>query len=410
MSPGDTGQRPAAYTVGADSMGIPTQGSRYTQLLIHGTALISVMGVASILPVLPDMGKAFALSEAELGILVFSFTLPGIFLAPVGGILADRIGRKAVLLPCLLIFALGGLMASLADSLSSFVAWRVFQGCGAACLGVLYNTIIGDIFPDDAARLRVMGLAATTLSLGAALYPALGGVLGEWGWRWPLRLSLLALPLAAAGLLAPLPALPGRSPMAEYARQAKATICSRRSLAHFGITLCAFCILYGPMITYFPLYADTRFAASPATIGILFALSSLGTALASGFLGRLALRCPPRVLVMSGALCFALSMFAMLALAPHWLSLWLLTLPVLFYGLGQGLAYPTVMTSLSSLVRPEERGVLMAVNGMVLRLAQSLAPLLCGAAFAVQAFAGVYAFGLCLALCMLWLGSRLFRH
>lgn len=377
------------------------------QTLIYGTALISVMGVASILPVLPDMGKAFALSEAELGILVFSFTLPGIALAPVGGILADRIGRKAVLLPCLVIFALGGLMASFAHTLAELVAWRIFQGCGAACLGVLYNTIIGDLFPDDRHRLRVMGLAATALSLGAALYPALGGVLGEWGWRWPLRLSLLALPLAVAGLFTPLPFLRGSSHMGDYARQAKSVICHRHTLGHFAITLCAFCILYGPMITYFPLYADVRFAASPSTIGALFALSSLGTALASGFLGRLAQWCPRRLLVMGGALSFALSMLLMLAVAP-WLSLWMLTLPILFYGLGQGLAYPTVMTSLSSLARPEERGVLMAVNGMVLRLAQSLAPLLCGAAYAVQGFAGVYGTGLVLALIMLWLGARLF--
>lgn len=366
------------------------------------------MGVASILPVLPSMGKAFALSEAELGLLIFSFTLPGIFLAPVGGILADRLGRKAVLLPCLVIFALGGLMASFTESFAAFVAWRIFQGCGAACLGVLYNTIIGDIFPCDGQRLRVMGLAATALSLGAALYPALGGMLGEWGWRWPLRLSLLALPLAALGFFTAVPALHGTSPMKDYARQARAVICNKRSLGHFGITLCAFCILYGPMITYFPLYADLRYAASPSTIGALFALSSLGTALASGFLGRLAQWCPSRVLVTCGALSFALSMLGMWVLAPHWTSLWLLTLPVLFYGLGQGLSYPTVMTSLSSLARPEERGVLMAVNGMVLRLAQSLAPLLCGAAFALQGFAGVYALGFVLALTMLWLGRRLF--
>lgn len=378
------------------------------QILIYGTALISVMGVASILPVLPDMGKAFALSEAELGILVFSFTLPGIVLAPVGGILADRVGRKAVLLPCLILFAFGGLMASFAQSLTELIAWRILQGSGAACLGVLYNTIIGDLFPEDKQRLRIMGLAATALSLGAALYPALGGVLGEWGWRWPLRLSLLALPLAVMGFFAHLPFQRGHSPMRDYARQAKSVICHKHTLGHFAITLCAFCILYGPMITYFPLYADVRFAASPSTIGALFALSSLGTALASGFLGRLAQWCPRRFLVTGGALSFALSMFIMLALAPY-LSLWMLTLPIFFYGLGQGLAYPTVMTSLSSLARPEERGVLMAVNGMVLRLAQSLAPLLCGAAFALQGFAGVYATGLVLALLMLWLGARIFR-
>ncbi len=56
-------------------------------VLIYGTALISVMGVAGILPVLPAMGKAFGLPPSSLGLLVISFTLPGIVLAPVGGVL-----------------------------------------------------------------------------------------------------------------------------------------------------------------------------------------------------------------------------------------------------------------------------------------------------------------------------------
>ncbi|MDE7064869.1 MAG: MFS transporter, partial [Desulfovibrionaceae bacterium] len=87
-------------------------------VLIYGTALISVMGVAGILPVLPAMGKAFGLPPSSLGLLVISFTLPGIVLAPVGGVLADRLGRKAVLAPCLCLFALGGLAGALSDTLA----------------------------------------------------------------------------------------------------------------------------------------------------------------------------------------------------------------------------------------------------------------------------------------------------
>ena len=380
------------------------------RVLIYGTALISVMGVASVLPVLPQMGKSFALTESQLGVLVFSFTLPGIVLAPVGGILADRLGRKAVLLPCLVLFALGGLMASFSHSFEAFIGWRMVQGCGAACLGVLYNTIIGDLFSDDRARLRVMGYAATALSLGAALYPALGGLLGEWGWRWPVRLSLLALPVALVGLVTPLPRLTGQSPLQDYARLMRSIVCHRRSVAHFGLTLCAFCILYGPMITYFPLYADVRFAASPSSIGLLFALSSLGTAMASGLLGRLALWCPARWLVMGGAGCFGLSMLGMWLVAPQWNTMWLLTLPVLLYGLGQGLAYPTIMTSLSSLAPPQGRGAVMAINGTVLRLAQTLAPALCGLLFSLGSFGGVYALGVFFALVMLWLGATTFAR
>lgn len=380
-----------------------------SHIVIYGTALLSVMGVASILPVLPAMGRHFDLSPAELGVLIFSFTLPGIFLAPVGGILADRLGRKAVLIPCLLLFALGGLICVGAASLQTLLIGRVIQGCGAACLGVLYNTIIGDIFLEDHARLRVMGYGATALSLGAAVFPAVGGILGEAGWRWPFLLPLLAVPLAWVTWRTPLPAMGQRSAMLDYARQMRCIVMQKRTLEHFGITLCAFAILYGPMITYFPLYANLRFDASPLTIGMLFAVGSLGTALAAAFLGRLALVIPARQLVLGGSIFFTLSMLCMFLAGHMEHALWLCAFPVLFYGLGQGLAYPSVMTSLSALAPPEGRGVLMAVNGTILRMAQTLSPALCGLAFAALHFDGVYALGLGLGAAMLLLARHAFN-
>lgn len=378
-------------------------------ILIYGTALISVMGVASILPVLPTMGKVFGLPEASLGILVASFTLPGILLAPVGGILADRLGRKAVLVPCLCLFALGGLMAALSDSLTGLLFWRVVQGSGAACLGVLYNTVISDIYQNEKERLRIMGFAATILSLGAALYPALGGVLGEWGWRFPFLLALLALPLAGIALRTEIPPLDRRHGMMAYARHAAAIVRQPRTVGHFLITLCAFSVLYGPMITYFPLLADSRFNASPSRIGSIFALASAGTAVASCLLGRLSTLFSPRRLVLAGAVFFILSMVCM-PLAGCMGNVWFCVLPVLLYGMGQGLVYPVVINSLSTLASPEGRGIIMAANGTVLRLAQTVSPPLCGLLFVLGSFSGVYFLGAGMAALILILATRVFRR
>lgn len=378
-------------------------------VLIYGTALISVMGVASILPVLPAMGKAFGLSPSSLGLLVISFTLPGIVLAPVGGVLADRLGRKAVLVPCLCLFALGGLAAALSDSLVTLLFWRVVQGCGAACLGVLYNTIIADIYRSDRERLRIMGFAATALSLGAAVYPALGGLLGEWGWRFPLLLSLSALPLAGIVLRTVIPPLDRRHGMQAYARNAVEIVKHPCTLGHFLITLCAFGILYGPMITYFPLLADSRFEASPSRIGSIFAMASVGTAAASCLLGRLARRYSSRTMVVAGSAFFGLSMLLM-PLVGGGSNVWFCVLPVLLYGLGQGLVYPTVMSSLSTVAPPEGRGIIMAVNGTILRLAQTVSPPLCGVLFALGGFSGVYLLGTAIAATMLWTATRVFHR
>ncbi len=354
---------------------------------------MSVMGVASILPVLPAMARDLGIDAEHLGLLVYSFTLPGIVFAPIGGILADKWGRKAVLVPCLLLFALGGVGASLCTQAMPLLLWRMVQGCGAACLGVLYTTIVGDNYADDAERLVIMGRAATVLSLGAAIFPALGGILGEWGWRWALRISVLAVPVAFIAFITPLTRPTPMGSMGHYARRMKGIILQQRTLFHFGLTLCAFCILYGPLVTYFPLMSHVFYEASPTQIGLLFAISSVGTAVATLFLGALTRHFSERSTVRAGIAFFACAILLLFIWQKEY-AFWLLALPIACYGIGQGLTYPTVMSSLSSLAPPSGRGVLMAVNGTTLRLAQSVAPFLCGLLFGVGSFMAVFALGM----------------
>ena len=64
------------------------------------------MGVASIAPALPKMARVLDVSNEQIGLLITAFTLPGIFLTPVLGVFADRIGRKTILVPSLFIFGI----------------------------------------------------------------------------------------------------------------------------------------------------------------------------------------------------------------------------------------------------------------------------------------------------------------
>ncbi len=368
---------------------------------------MSVMGIAVTLPVLPAMAKALQLEPTMVGMLIYSFTLPGIIFAPICGILSDRWGRKAVLTPCLILFALGGLAASFADTIATLLFWRVLQGIGASSLGVLYTTIVGDCYTEDSQRLRIMSYAATVLSLGAAIFPALGGLLGEVSWQWTLRLSLLALPLAILTLFTPIAHHEKKGDMKKYAQDVKKYIVNYRALFHFGITFCAFYVLYGPFISYFPLLATTHYNASPMEIGFLFALSSLGTVAATLFLTPISQRFPLRLVACVGAGFFILSM-CLLVIWPLSFPYWALTLPVLCYGIGQGLLYPITMSSLCAVAPLSARGALMAVNGTVLRLSQSIAPFLSGFLFWYGAFSWVFFFGALMALCMFTLAFYTF--
>ena len=68
-------------------------------VLVLCVALMGVMGVSITLPILPKLGAVFHQDAAGVALLITCFTLPSAFMTPVAGVLADRFGRKAVLLP-----------------------------------------------------------------------------------------------------------------------------------------------------------------------------------------------------------------------------------------------------------------------------------------------------------------------
>ena len=76
-------------------------------VLVLCVALMGVMGVSITLPILPKLGAVFHQDAAGVALLITCFTLPSAFMTPVAGVLADRFGRKAVLLPGLLLFIFG---------------------------------------------------------------------------------------------------------------------------------------------------------------------------------------------------------------------------------------------------------------------------------------------------------------
>ena len=135
--------------------------------IIFLITLMAVLGVSSITPALPQIARALQVAKPSVGLLIMTFTLPGILLTPVLGILADRHGRKKVLVPALFLFAAAGSACFFADSFRLLLILRFIQGCGAASLGALNVTIIGDLF-SGRERAAAMGYNASVLRIATA--------------------------------------------------------------------------------------------------------------------------------------------------------------------------------------------------------------------------------------------------
>ncbi|NJB67656.1 MFS family permease [Desulfobaculum xiamenense] len=364
--------------------------------ILFGVTLMAVMGVSSIAPALPVMLDALSITPAQAWWLISAFTLPGVLFTPVFGVLADRFGRKRVLVPALACFGVFGGLCAMTTKLWVLLLLRFMQGVGASSLGALNATIISDMY-SGRERLQAMGYNASVLSIGTTIFPLLGGALAAFGWRCPFLLPLLALPLAVVvwrWLDAPEPRSNGA--FMEYMRSAARMAATPRVLALFLTTAATFIILYGVIIAYLPIHLARNFHADPTSIGIVIAASSFTSATVATQLGTLSRRFRSFSLLVVAFMLYAASAL-LLPLMP---DMWAVILPVLLFGVAQALNIPNVQAMLAGLAPMEQRGAFMALNGMVLRVGQTLGPLVMGGAYALWGLDGVFATGAGLAVCV----------
>ncbi|MDR9363931.1 MAG: MFS transporter [Balneolaceae bacterium] len=356
--------------------------------IIFGVTLTSVMGVSSIAPAFPSIGRSLDVSTNQIGLLITFFTLPGIIFTPIFGILADRFNRKVILVPSLFLFGIAGTACALADSFEQLLMFRVFQGIGSAALGVLNLTLIGDLYLGNE-RATVMGYNGSVLSIGTALYPAIGGALAIIGWSYPFYLSLLALPVGLFALFFLRQETEKNGlEIKFYLKEVKSALFSKTVMALFLCMFFTFIILYGGYITYFTILLDEKFAKSSFAIGAILSGSSLVTAITSAQLGRLTARFNEQTLIKAAAVLYTL-IFAMI---PFVDNLWFFAIPISLFGVAQGMNIPSIMNLLTGYAPKEFRAAFLSANWMVMRLGQAIGPYVLGLVYLYVSLEGTFYF------------------
>ncbi len=364
--------------------------------VLFAVTLMAVLGVASIGPALPLMRDELGIAVERVGLVVTCFTLPGVILTPFLGVLADRFGRKRVLVPSLVLFALAGSACALTRSLEGLLALRLLQGVGAASLGSLNVTLIGDLF-SGRQRTAAMGYNASVLSVGTAAYPTIGGALATAGWQWPFALPIVALAVALLVAVRLEEPATGRSErFGAYLGGVWREVRRPAVLVLYGASCGIFILLYGAYITFLPLMMADRFAASPVIIGSVMTTLSVFTGLTSSQLGRLARRFGERALIRGGFISFAAGLAA-IPFAPTPLAL---AVPAVLLGIAFGTTIPVVQALLAALAPDDRRAAFMALNGTVLRLGQTVGPLAMTGIYALGGYDAVYLAGAGMALAM----------
>ena len=222
--------------------------------VLAAVPFVMVLGNSMLIPVLPTLKARLGLTPVEMGLVITAFSLPAGATIPLAGALSDRVGRKAVMVPALVLYGVGGLLAGLAAWLMPGRFWpilaaRALQGVGAGGTYQLAMALAGDVF-QSRERVRALGLLEASNGLGKVVSPLLGALAALGAWFLPFFVyGMVALPTAAGVYLAVPEPSGGRTAqgMGAYLRQLGSVARRRGAMlaASYGAGLVALFALFG---------------------------------------------------------------------------------------------------------------------------------------------------------------------
>lgn len=349
--------------------------------LVFATTLTSIMGNSLLSPAIPDVLDEFDRPDSASGLLIAATSLPGIVVAPVIGLLADRFGRRRTLTPCLAVFGAAGVVAVLAPTFEIMLAARFVMGFGAAGLVNLAITLIGDRFTGER-RTYWIGKNSGVLTAGLAVFPLLAGfVTDAAGWRWALAPYGLGLATAAAAWTI-LPPDTGRTTVSVRAQLGGIGAMVRHPTigATFVGGALGFAAMFGVFLAVLPTHLENEFGLSAGWRGVVIGLPAVTSSIAAFNLTSIRRHVATGRLLVGMALLWIVA-FALIGLAG---AIAVLVVGALLYGLGEGSMFPTMQDVAISEAADDERASVMATWTGFARLGQTLGPLLTGLVLAAS--------------------------
>jgi MFS family permease len=342
--------------------------------MAQGIALMALvnmpsLALAALVPGLPQLFRQFS-SVPHFELLVpMIITVPSLCVALTSGfagMLADRFGRRKLLLVSLLAFALLGLAPLMFDSLVLIVASRVVVGLAEAAILTVGNALMGDYF-EGQQREKWLGYQNMLSPLIGSAILLSGGFLAGMHWRYPFLLYLSGFAVFVLAWFVCWEPHKGRaSTVSDNA--AEAAFPWRPTLFVCGVTVLFSMVFFVQAVQHGRIFGDMG-VASPERISILVTIASLGT-MAGGYLFK-------RLSNVSVAARLAVSMalYGICYVGVAWAPNVSVGLPLDLLGqVGGGLLLPALVAWALQHYRFEHRGRGMGLWGGSFFLGQFLSP------------------------------------
>jgi DHA2 family multidrug resistance protein len=394
---------------------------------IMSAAIIQIMDTTIANVALPHMQGSFSVTQDYISWVLTSYIVASAIAMPLTGWVADRIGRKRLLVVSVAGFTLASMACGASQSLEQIIFCRVLQGIFGAALVPISQALLLDSFPIHK-HARAMGIWGIGVMVAPVLGPTAGGWLTEYyNWRWVFYINV---PFGIVSLLGII-ALTKESPLDKerpfdlfgFMLLSIAVVSlqllldrghsqywfeSREIVAELMVSLLAFYLFFVHMFTHKHCYVDPRLFAdrnfSLGTVfmfllgvimlatmalfppylqtlmgypvldaGIILAPRGVGTTLAMLIASRVMERgtISPRYLIVTGLLFIVVTMFEMTRFTVDATQA-MITWTGFFQGFGLGCIFVPLSTLTFATLPAERRTDATSIFGLVRTLGSSL--------------------------------------
>jgi MFS family permease len=366
----------------------PQQAERRALLPIFLIVVVDVLGMTIILPLLPFYAEEFGASPHQIGLLIATYAACQLVSGPLLGQIADRVGRKPLLLLSQIGTLLGFFVLGSATSLAMVFVSRAIDGITAGNLS-LAQAYVSDVTSKEN-RAKSFAIIGIAFGIGFLIGPAISGFLSQYGHRYPIY---AAQGLSALSILATAVLLPRVTPQPDTGEGSPAG--KRLSLFAWGryveyfrrpvlssllLQFFAFGFSFATFTSGFALFAQRRLTwqgkpFDALHVGYVFAYAGfLGIILQGGLIGRLVKRFGEAKLTGAG---FATMGLGYAGLAAVWRIPELLASATLST-FGQGVLRPALTAQITHHSGRGEQGMVLGIAQSLMSVAQISAPLLAG--------------------------------
>ncbi len=354
-----------------------------------GILVLSLIGFFAIFsttmsksPVLPLFVKSLSGSDAVIGLISAISPLAGILFSFPVGLLADRLGKKRLLVAASLVFVLAPPLYLLVHNALWLIPIRFFHGIGTAILGPVASALVVSAYPDS--KGEKLGLYSSATLVGRTLAPLLGGAIislldyrSVYGAALLLCVPVLILSLvlrrddSGAGV--------GKVRLGDFWSSLREFLRNGRLLGTSLVEMATY-FGYGVIETYLPIYLSGQ--GVPAyQIGIVFSLQVLSIALTKPLFGRLADRVDRRVQVLFGIVLLA----AFIALVPFFHGAVAVGGVAVLFGLAMSVSTVATSTYVADVARQERLGASLGALSSIMDIGHSSGPFIAGVIITVSA-------------------------